>query len=813
MTELVLPRDVQLVPVADLAPEVSARFEWSPGDVAITRAYTRTPSRVVDARGAALLARFREPRRLADVIIEYSAETGEHPERVLDAAIPLLERLTRARVLVPPDHEAAVPITHSLAEREVFAGHEVLRRVRLMEDVEIYQVRDVWGDVRALKLARDGAGAAVERALAHEATILRALGGGVAPRLREAGTARGRPYLATEWCPGVDVATAARELRAEPGSRSALRALLIDVAGAFAALHARGVLHGDVHPGNVLVHRDGGVRVIDFGLACLTDAGTAAERGAARVPRGGVPFYYPPSYAAALLAGTPPPPLTAADDLYALAAMLFLLATGGHARDYSLERDAMLRQIVETPPRTFADVGARPWPELEAALGVALRPAPADRFATVDDLVCALAAVPDEASRGASTARTTVSDAGRALLADYTERARREAEAPTTLGVRAPTGSVTFGAAGIAFFLYRLAMQRGDGDLLAHADLWAARTDHGGRSAWYSDDMDLTRHSVGTNGLYHTAAGARCVQALVAAARGDGRGTAEAVSAFVAASDTPTAFLDVTLGRAGTLLGCALLAEALGAAAPPALLAFGDRVAAQVADVLARCPRGFVLPLPDDYPVVDETKPSLAEAPLIGYVGVAHGEAGLLYALLRWSGVVGRPAGPEVEGRLTRLAADAVPRGRGAAWPSRKMPTVPGESVAAVAGWCNGSAGMLHLWTLAHRHFGRPEYAAAAEGAAWHAWESAGPPGDLCCGAAGRAYALLNFNRHSGDARWLARAQRLATVATEAEASAFLAPESLYRGRVGVALLVAELDDPLGARMPLFEHEGWPGRP
>ena len=48
-------------------------------------------------------------------------------------------------------------------------------------------------------------------------------------------------------------------------------ALAVAVLDAYAAVHERGVLHGDVHAGNVLLRPDGTVTLIDFGLATLTD--------------------------------------------------------------------------------------------------------------------------------------------------------------------------------------------------------------------------------------------------------------------------------------------------------------------------------------------------------------------------------------------------------------------------------------------------------------------------------------------------------------------------------------------------------------
>jgi hypothetical protein len=74
-------------------------------------------------------------------------------------------------------------------------------------------------------------------------------------------------------------------------------------------------------------------------------------------------------------------------------------------------------------------------------------------------------------------------------------------------------------------------------------------------------------------------------------------------------------------------------------------------------------------------------------------------------------------------------------------------------------GWCNGSAGFVHLWTLAHQMLGKAAHGTLAEKAGFDAWESEGKIGNLCCGFAGQAYALLNLYKHTGDKEWLHRAQ------------------------------------------------------
>jgi serine/threonine-protein kinase len=127
-------------------------------------------------------------------------------------------------------------------------------------------------------------------------------------------------------------------------------------------------------------------------------------------------------------------------------------------------------------------------------------------------------------------------------------------------------------------------------------------------------------------------------------------------------------------------------------------------------------------------------------------------------------------------------------------------------------GWCNGSAGYVHLWTLAHRVAGDDRWLDLAEGAAWSTWETDGPVSTVCCGRAGRAYALLNLYRHTRDDAWLERARVIAerAAAESAPGESEGHDDSLYKGRLGPALLAADLAAPHDACLPFFEPEGWP---
>ncbi|HEX9942428.1 MAG TPA: lanthionine synthetase LanC family protein [Thermoanaerobaculia bacterium] len=779
---LVLSPRAVLVPVAELPEAVRRRFEHQEGDFALTHPRLRAPSSILDARSAALLEQFRTPRTIVDAVVRFSRDQagGADPEATLEEAFPMLERLIAAGFLVAEDALEAEGETPSLIPGEIVAGFEVLECVEELEDTEIHQVRGPAG-LAALKIERRPG--ACPR-LAWEAAVLAHLGGEESPRWLGSGEVEGRRYIAMEWCPGVVAERAAWELRQQgQAGRAALMSLCREIASAYARLHAKGVIHGDVHPRNVLVAGDGAVRLVDFGFARWDEG----PEDLPRPGRAGVPFFYEPEFAVSALANQPPPEAAALGEQYAVGALLYLLLTGAHYRDFLLDRDAMLRQIAGEPPAAFAERGADAWPEVERLLARALAKSPVDRFPSADALAAVLAAVPAPPR----SARPPSTPAVEAVLSRVLDRLRPEGDLFREGFPAPPRASVTYGAAGVACALYRIALAREDAELLSLADLWAARAvAHGDADdGFYDPDQGITRELVGRLSPYHTASGPRAVQALASHALGLPAVQLSAVEAFLAASEAPCENLDLTLGRSGALLAASLLLDARGSFEVPAftrLTARGDELLAGLWEDL------------DALPPVGEGRLSL---------GIAHGWAGLLYASLQWCRAAGRPLPARLEERLAELGECARPWDRGLRW--KWQDAGPGAGISSMPGWCNGSAGYVFLFTLAHRLLRDPKYHALAQGAAWNAWEAPGDDASLCCGLAGRAYALLNFHRHGGGPEWLARARELANRAAVTVERGSEAPHSLYKGTLGVAVLAADLARPEDAAMPFFEEEGW----
>ncbi len=223
--------------------------------------------------------------------------------------------------------------------------------------------------------------------------------------VHDVGTLDGRVFIAMEFAEG-ETLTAHLE-RCAPDWRGIL-ALFEQAGRGLAAAHAAGLVHRDFKPENVLVGRDGRVRVLDFGLARATSEGGDGESAGASgpLPESGADLLATPLTRAGTVVGTPAymapeqfdgAPADARSDQYSFAVALWEALHGGppFAGTQIAERLAAQRAGAFEPPPEGSRVPRR----LRAVLERALAVDPAVRHADMEALLAALADDPDERRR------------------------------------------------------------------------------------------------------------------------------------------------------------------------------------------------------------------------------------------------------------------------------------------------------------------------------------------------------------------------------------------------------------------------------
>jgi serine/threonine protein kinase len=131
--------------------------------------------------------------------------------------------------------------------------------------------------------------------------------------------------------------------------------------------HSRGVIHRDVKPSNIMLTLDNDVRIIDFGIALVTDSDVSRIEGIA-----GSPSYMSPEQVQSA-------DITPQSDLYSLGAVMYELLTGFRPfRANSLSK--LLHQIVYATPPPIHTLRSDISEDLEELVSRALQKEPGDRF-------------------------------------------------------------------------------------------------------------------------------------------------------------------------------------------------------------------------------------------------------------------------------------------------------------------------------------------------------------------------------------------------------------------------------------------------
>jgi serine/threonine protein kinase/tetratricopeptide (TPR) repeat protein len=297
-------------------------------------------------------------------------------------------------------HRSSPGLTDAL--RAGLSGrYEIERELGVGGMAEVYLARDVRRDRRvALKvLRRDLAVVAAGERFDLEIRLVSQL---VHPHilpLLDSGETSGRVWYTMPYIEGESLRARLDREKQLPIAE-AVR-LTGEIADALSYAHARGILHRDIKPDNILIS-DGHALVADFGIA-LAISGRHGERITATGMAVGTPAYMSPEQSSADQA------LDVRTDLYALGSVCYEMLAG-EPPFTGPTAQAVIAKRLSQPAPSLRTLRASVPAALDAVVRRSLAPIPADRFASTADFSRALV-------RSIDTRPATATSRGRWLLA------------------------------------------------------------------------------------------------------------------------------------------------------------------------------------------------------------------------------------------------------------------------------------------------------------------------------------------------------------------------------------------------------------
>jgi len=287
----------------------------------------------------------------------------------------------------------------SLAPGACLGPYEILNAIGAGGMGEVYKARDTRLDrTVAIKVSKE----AFSQRFEGEARAVAALNHPNICQLYDVGP----DYLVMEFVEGAPIASV--------DSTRKLLDIAVQIADGLAAAHAARIIHRDLKPDNILITRDGRVKILDFGLAKVVTEGKPDDKATGAMTRteagatAGTIAYMSPEQARGSS------DLSAQSDQFSFGLVLYELATGRRAFPRGSAAETMTAIIREDADPLPATVPA----PLRWIVERLLAKDPADRYESTRDLYRELRQIKDRLSE------STVSGVQAAATAELPERPR-----------------------------------------------------------------------------------------------------------------------------------------------------------------------------------------------------------------------------------------------------------------------------------------------------------------------------------------------------------------------------------------------------
>jgi serine/threonine protein kinase/tetratricopeptide (TPR) repeat protein len=254
--------------------------------------------------------------------------------------------------------------------------------------------------------------------------------------IHEVGVDEGRHYIATEYIDGV---TLRRKTAAGHLEIREILDIAVQIASALEEAHGVGIVHRDIKPDNIMIRRNGFVKVLDFGLAKLTENTTdrspsdaeASTRVLVQTDAGvvmGTSHYMSPEQARGKQ-------VDVRSDIWSLGVVIYEMVTGHTPFEGETPTDVIV-SITQKEPPPLARFAPDAPPELDWIVTKALRKDREERYQTIKEVLTDLRRLKQRVEFELEVERSTPPDS-------YTRSLASGRVAPTMQDKALPTAEKT----------------------------------------------------------------------------------------------------------------------------------------------------------------------------------------------------------------------------------------------------------------------------------------------------------------------------------------------------------------------------------
>ena len=193
----------------------------------------------------------------------------------------------------------------------------------------------------------------------------------------------GRPFIAMEYVEGM---TLRQRMRSHTMKLGDVLDIALQIAEALTAAHEAGIVHRDIKPENIVIRPEGYVKILDFGLAKLTER----HRGATHTTMSTILFHSTPGIVIGTAAYMSPEqargiPVDERTDIWGLGVVLYEMASGRAPFTGETATDVVVAIVEKDQPPLSQHVEGTP-PELERIVRKALRKDRNERYQIVKEM-------------------------------------------------------------------------------------------------------------------------------------------------------------------------------------------------------------------------------------------------------------------------------------------------------------------------------------------------------------------------------------------------------------------------------------------